>query len=48
MNGNIHFLSFDIVIRMAKKVRKMKLLVDSRIRFDYAISWIIICEKWVL
>ena len=38
---------YDITIRMAKKVRKMKLLVELRNRFDYAISWIIICEKWV-
>ena len=45
MNGNFHFMSFDIAIRMAKKVRKMKLFVDSRMRFDYAISWIIICES---
>ena len=42
MNGNFHFMSFDIAIRMVKKVRKIKLFVDSRIRFDYAISWIII------
>ena len=48
MNGNFHFMSFDIAIRMVKKVRKIKLFVDSRIRFDYAISWIIICERWVL
>ena len=45
---NFHFMSFDIAIRMVKKVRKIKLFVDSRIRFDYAISWIIICERWVL